>query len=191
MEFTGKKIESELKYLKSGGSRDEASGYGAAYESTGYNSWENSKYWSSSPWRNIICLKFFKWEIERVNGKVNRKAIFFSCSFFLFLFWLHWSLDYSRKCWNTVKFSWKNLLFGPSGHSAVNLKSGPLVRPIIGFKKGQNNYHVSKGEAMDAAFTDHGCESAENVVCIEEVPRPAVSQYGWKQLSLLLFLIPW
>lgn len=38
MEFTGKKIESELKYLKSGGSRDEASGYGAAYESTGYNS---------------------------------------------------------------------------------------------------------------------------------------------------------
>lgn len=39
---------------------------------------------------------------------------------------------------------------------------------------------------MDAAFTDHGCESPENVVCIEEVPRPAVSQYGWKQLSLLL-----
>lgn len=34
---------------------------------------------------------------------------------------------------------------------------------------------------MYASFTNHGSESPENVVRIEEARRPAVCQYGYKQ----------
>lgn len=36
---------------------------------------------------------------------------------------------------------------------------------------------------MDAAFAKYGSDGLEYVVGIEEVPRSAVSQYGWKKMG--------
>ena len=39
------------------------------------------------------------------------------------------------------------------------------------------NYQISESEATGSALGDHGRESSHNVICIEEVPLPAVRQY--------------
>lgn len=44
-------------------------------------------------------------------------------------------------------------------------------------------YHISKGKAVDASFADHRCEGLEDVVRVEEIPRPAVRQYACNEMS--------
>lgn len=45
-----------------------------------------------------------------------------------------------------------------------------------------NYYHISKSEGIDADFTNHGSESPDNVVSIEEASAPAKCQNGYKNI---------
>lgn len=53
------------------------------------------------------------------------------------------------------------------------------------------NYHISKSKAVNAAFTNHGRESSERVICIKEADASSICQYGCIQIyeeSIDLFL---
>ena len=47
----------------------------------------------------------------------------------------------------------------------------------------RDNHHISKSKAVDAAFTDHSREGPEQIVGIEEVGCPTISQYNCRKDS--------
>ena len=66
-------------------------------------------------------------------------------------------------------------LNGKNGRSTCRLanKSGFKVIRLI-----RDSYHISKGKAVDASFTDHSREGPEHIVGIEEAGCPAICQYS-------------
>lgn len=49
---------------------------------------------------------------------------------------------------------------------------------------GCESYHICKGKAVDGAFANHGCESPEDEVRVEEFGLPAVCHYHCKKQEI-------
>jgi len=54
---------------------------------------------------------------------------------------------------------------------------------ILRKRGGEGVYHIGESKALDTSFTDHGHESPDDIIRIEEVPGPAVGQYGCNNIS--------